>query len=160
VLLAVLLAAPAQSQDVAELFLFKAAWYQQDSPADPALLPQAQDPYDLTALARLSDGILSDPEWYLWITGMMLRTPTGNSVALSPDLSSGWFDFYDGAVSASALNLRYRATTYRFTLSSILTGDSHFETPLASQVPTTSPTAFTLPNSTLGARLFFRALQE
>ena len=122
----------ARSQDVAELFLFKAAWYEQNSPDDPALLPAGQDPYDITSLVRLSDQLLSDPEWYLWITGLILRTPTGRSEPLTPDFSSGVFSFYDGASSTSALNSRYGAGTYRFTLSSVLTGNSNFDLPLAS----------------------------
>ncbi|MBE7503572.1 MAG: hypothetical protein HS113_25440 [Verrucomicrobiales bacterium] len=121
----------ARSQDVAGLFLFKAAWYEQNAPDDPALLPAAQDPYDITALVRLSDQLLSDPEWYLWISGVILRTPAGRSEPLTPDFSSGVFSFYDGASSASALNSRYGAGTYRFTLSSVLTGNSNFDLPLA-----------------------------
>jgi len=120
-----------EGQDVAGIVLFKSAWYEQDSADDPVPLPAAEDPYDVSATVYLSDELLSDPDWGLWINGMTLRTPGGRTEGLMPDFDWGLFEFYDGAVSAPALNSRYAAGDYRFTLSSVISGDSVYNVPLA-----------------------------
>lgn len=122
--------APARSEDLAEIYLFKAAWYEQIAPGDPVLFPQADDPFDFTAVAYLSPDVLADPDWNFWITGLLLRTPSGRTEAMAIDFS-GSFDHYEGAVTAQALNLRYGAGTYRLTLSSALSGTSSYDVPLA-----------------------------
>ena len=117
--------------DVAALSLFKAAWHVQTQDAEPELLPQAQDPFDVLAQAQLSPEFLADPDNLLFIAGMSLRTPAGRTEAMSFDPAGGSFWFYAGAVSAPALNLRYGPGTYRFTLHSLITGDSAYMLALA-----------------------------
>ena len=118
--------AAARGGDVAALSLFKAAWYVQTEDAQPELLPQAEDPFDVLARAQLSPDLLADPDNLLFIAGMSLRTPAGRTEAMSFDTTSGEFWFYAGAVSAPALNLRYGPGTYRFTLHSLITGDTAY----------------------------------
>lgn len=119
-----------RAEDLSEIYVFKAAWYEQTSAEGPVLFPQADDPFDYTAVAYLSPEVLADPDWSLWINGVMLRTPSGRTEALTIN-PSGSFDFYEGAVTAQALNLRYGPGNHRFTLSSVLTGESSYEVPLA-----------------------------
>jgi hypothetical protein len=114
-----------QAQDVSALFLFKAAWYRQADAGEPALLAPSDGPFDFYAQAHLSDEFLSDPDALDWITGMTLRTPSGRTEGMQFD-GLGTFWFGADAVSSSSLNTRYGAGTYRFTLSSILTGNSIF----------------------------------
>lgn len=131
VLIAGLLSTSLLGQDISTITLFKAAWYEQWTADDPALYPDADDPYDITAYAYLSEEALSDPDWYWWIQGMTLRTPGNRTEEMTIDYDAGIFDLYAGAVSAGALNLRYTAGTYRFTLSSLISGNSIYNVPLA-----------------------------
>jgi hypothetical protein len=124
-------AAAARGGDVAALSLFKAAWYVQTEDAEPELIPQAQDPFDVLAQAQLSPELLADPDNLLFIAGMSLRTPAGRTEAMNFDPAGGSFWFYAGAVSASALNLRYGPGTYRFTLHSLISGDTAYTLALA-----------------------------
>jgi hypothetical protein len=122
--------ASAAAAELAGIHLFKAAWHTQTSDADPELLPQAQDPFDLTASAYLSEEVLADPDALLFITGMTWRAGTG-LYPMDFDPGAGAFRFYDGAVTAQVLNLRYPPGNYRFTLHSVITGDTTYTVPLA-----------------------------
>jgi hypothetical protein len=124
-----LVTASATTAELAELYLFKAAWHTQTSDADPELLPQVQDPFDLTATAYLSEEVFADPDALLFITGMTLRAGTGLH-PMDYDPGAGAFRFYNGAVTAQALNLRYPPGIYRFTLHSLITGESRYNVPL------------------------------
>lgn len=119
-----------QAGDLAALTLFKAGWYAQSQDAEPEPLLQALQPFDFTATAALSPELLADPDALLFISGLTLRTPAGRTVALELDLQAGLFVWYEGAVSAQALNLRYGPGTYRFTLHSLISGDTSFTVPL------------------------------
>lgn len=119
----------AAAAELAELFLFKAVWYLQTSDADPELLPRAQDPFDLTATAFLSEELLADPDALLFLTGMTLRAGTG-LYPMDFDPGAGAFRFYDGAVTAQGLDLRYPPGNYRFTLHSVITGETSYTVPL------------------------------
>lgn len=123
--------AAARGGDLATLSLFKAAWYVQTQDAEPELLPQAENPFDVLAQARLSPDLLADPDNLLFIAGMSLRTPAGRTEAMSFDPTDGSFWLYAGAVSTPALNLRYGPGTYRFTLHSLITGDTAYTLALA-----------------------------
>ncbi len=116
--------------EVAWVSVFKAAWYVQDREAEPELLPQAENPFDLLARAQLSPEFLADPDNLLFISGMSLRAPT-QTYAMNFDPAGGLFWFYAGAVTAQALNLRHPPGNYRFTLHSLISGDVHFTVPLA-----------------------------
>ncbi len=116
---------------VTQVRLFKAAWYIQDSEEDPALLPQAEEPFDFAATARLSDELLADPDALLFISGMTLCTPAGRTEVMDFAPGSGGFLFYEGAVTAQALNLRFGPGDYRLTLRSLITGDTAYTVPLA-----------------------------
>ncbi len=116
----------AQGDEVTALFLYKAAWHQQSDDGDPVPLPPSQGPFDIFAQAYLSDTLLNDPDALMFITGMTLRTPSGRVEAMEFDPESGSFVFGAEAPSPQALNLRYGPGTYRFTLSSLITGNSVF----------------------------------
>ncbi len=124
-------AAALRAGDLAGLRLFKAGWYVQTGDAEPELLPQAQQPFDFTATAALSPELLADPDALMFLAGLSLRTPGGRTEAMELDPLAGLFVWYEGAVSAQALNLRYGAGTYRFTLHSLISGDTSFTVPLA-----------------------------
>ena len=130
--LAMFLAPALRAEDVGAIFLFKAVWYSQDSAGEPELVPGADEPYDITASIYLTDEVLSDPDWDWWISGMTVRTPRGETRALTIDYEEGGFDYYDGAVSQQALNSTYGPGNYRFTLMSYITGESTYDVPLAS----------------------------
>lgn len=129
--LATCLATRSLAQDVGEIFMFKAVWYEQTSAAGPELIPMAEEPYDITISAYLSDELLSDPEWWLWVTGMTVRTPGGRTEGLTPDFDLGSFEFYEGATSQQALNTRYAPGNYRVSFMSVITGESRYDVPLA-----------------------------
>lgn len=129
---AMLLAPAAHAEDVRAIFLFKTVWYEQNDAGDPVPIPSADEPYDITADVYLTDETLSDPEWYWWISGMTVRTPSSQTHGMTIDYEEGGFDYYDGAVSQQALNSKYGPGSYRFTLSSYITGDTRYDVPLAS----------------------------
>ncbi len=118
--------ARAQGDEVSALFLYKAAWYQQTDEGDPAPLPPSLGPFDIFTQAYLSDRLLNDPDALMFITGMTLRTPSGRVEGMEFDPDSGAFVFGAEAASPQALNLRYGPGTYRFTLASLITGNSVF----------------------------------
>ncbi len=128
---AMFLAPAGCAEDVGAIFLFKAVWYEQNNAGDPELIPSADEPYDITATVYLTDQTLSDPDWDLWISGMTVRTPSSQTHAMTTDYEEGGFDYYDGAVSQQALNSKYGLGSYRFTLSSYITGDTRYDVPLA-----------------------------
>lgn len=125
-----LAAAAARAGEVAWVSVFKAAWYVQETDAEPALLPQAQNPFDLLARAQLSPEFLADPDNLLFISGMTLHAPFAHVMNFDPE--SGLFWYYVGAVTAQALNLRHPPGNYRFTLHSVISGDLHYTVPLMS----------------------------
>lgn len=121
--------AAARAGEVAWVSVFKTAWYVQEADAEPELLPQAQNPFDLLARAQLSPEFLADPDNLLFISGMSLRAPT-QTYPLNFDPESGLFWYYVGAVTAQALNLRHPPGNYRFTLHSLISGQLHYTVPL------------------------------
>lgn len=123
--------ASARAGDVAWVSVFKTAWYVQDRDAEPELLPQAENPFDLLARAQLSPEFLADPDNLLFISGMTLRTPAGQTYAMNFDPAGGLFWYYAGAVTAQALNQRHPPGDYRFTLRSLISGDLPITVPLA-----------------------------
>lgn len=117
-------------QDVAAIFLFKAAWYEQNTAGDPQPMTAVSDPFDVTATVYPSDELLRDPEWYLWVSGVTLRTPAGRTEGLALNIDADSFDLHYGAVSQQALDLRYGSGNYRFIFSSLISGDSVYNVPL------------------------------
>lgn len=117
------------AQDVAEIDLYKRSWYSQTDDSGPVLLPIAQYPYDLDATVFLTTELLNDQDALDWISGMTLRTPQGSTKVMEFDASYG-FSFTDQAVSAASLNSRYGVGTYRFTLTSLITGQQNYNTSL------------------------------
>lgn len=147
-LLALALGVPASAalgEDLAALTLFKSAWYEQTGDADPVLFPQAADPYDITALAYLSEELLNDPDALMFLEGLTLRTPAGRVDGLDFDSFDGSFYLYEGAVSRQALNLRFGEGDYRFTLSSFITGDTVYTVPLPADDYPEAPRITNLP---------------
>lgn len=120
--------ATARAGEVAWVSVFKTAWYVQEADAEPALLPQAQNPFDLLARAQLSPEFLADPDNLLFISGMTLHAPFPHAMNFDPE--SGLFWYYVGAVTAEALNLRHPPGNYRFTLRSVISGELHYTVPL------------------------------
>lgn len=123
--------AAARAGEVSWVSVFKAAWYVQETDAEPELLPQAQNPFELLARAQLSPEFLADPDNLLFISGMTLRAPT-QTYPMNFDPDSGLFWYYFGAVTAQALNLRHPPGNYRFTLRSLISGELHYTVPVAS----------------------------
>jgi hypothetical protein len=126
VLLPALAAGPARAQEIVEILLIQAATYRQTADAPPQPIPQTPDerPFLFVASALLDEAFLSDPDNLLFLQGMTLRTPPGDTRAMELLPDFGEFFFSEGFTSGSALHGRYPPGTYRFTLSSFITGNT------------------------------------
>ncbi|MFN0067411.1 MAG: hypothetical protein ACKVYV_07210 [Limisphaerales bacterium] len=132
VMLPALAAGPIPAQEIVDITLIKSATYRQTADAPPAPIPQTPDesPFLFVAFALLDAEFLSDPDNLIFLQGMTLRTPPGDTRAMELLPDSGEFYFNEGFTSESGLHSRYPPGTYSFTLSSFITGNTAYNVSL------------------------------
>ncbi|MEN9675223.1 MAG: hypothetical protein RIS76_1119 [Verrucomicrobiota bacterium] len=118
----------AGAQDVADVSLYRSAYYQQISNAEPEPSTPADgnSPFTAMSVMEMSEAFLSDPENLDWVRSVTLQRPTGPLMGMTFIDSFAGFVAFDTFTSAAALESAYREGVYRFTLSSFLTGDETY----------------------------------
>jgi hypothetical protein len=116
------------AQDVADVSLYRSAYYQQvsDAAPEPSAPADGNVPFTAVSVMEMSDAFLSDPENLDWIRAVTLQPPTGPLSGMTFNESFAGFVVFDTFTSAAALESAYREGIYRFTLSSFLTGDETY----------------------------------
>jgi len=118
----------AGAQDVADVALYRSAYYQQISSAEPepATPAEGNSPFTAMSVMEMSEAFLNDPENLGWIRAVTLQRPTGSLMGMTFIESLAGFVAFETFTSAAALESAYREGIYRFTLSSFLTGDENY----------------------------------
>ena len=119
---------PAVAQEVVDVSLYRAGFYEQTGASEPQPIPETPDesPFYFLAVMAMSEEFLSDPDNLIFVRGTTLQPPSGSLRALDfLEVFGGFVDFRT-YTSAEALQAANRDGTYTFTFSSVLTGDSEF----------------------------------
>ena len=118
----------AGAQDVADVSLYRSAYYEQvsDAAPEPSAPADGNNPFTAVSVMEMSEAFLSDPENLDWVRAVTLQRPTGPLMGMTFSESFAGFVAFDTFTSAAALESAYREGIYRFTLSSILTGDETY----------------------------------
>lgn len=116
------------AQEVVDLSLYRAGFYEQLSDAEPQPIPETPDetPFYFLAVMAMSEEFLSDPDNFIFVRGTILQPPSGSLRALDfLEVFGGFVDFRT-YTSAEALQSANRDGSYTFTFSSVITGDSEY----------------------------------